>query len=141
MKTTWIKENAPKKWYEVDATDKVLGRLASEIAMILMGKNKPNYTPFIDSGDFVIVTNATKVKVTGNKAKDKKYYSHSGYFGGLKETTFEKMIQTKPEEVIKSAVKRMLPKNRLGRQMLSKLKIYAASDHPHTAQQPVKLEC
>jgi len=125
----------------VDATDKVLGRLASEIAMILMGKNKPNYTPFIDSGDFVIVTNATKVKVTGNKAKDKKYYSHSGYFGGLKETTFEKMIQTKPEEVIKSAVKRMLPKNRLGRQMLSKLKIYTTSEHPHTAQQPVKLEC
>jgi len=126
------------KW---NATDKVLGRLASEIAMILMGKNKPNYTPFIDSGDFVIVTNATKVKVTGNKAKDKKYYSHSGYFGGLKETTFEKMIQTKPEEVIKAAVKRMLPKNRLGRQMLSKLKIYTTSEHPHTAQQPVKLEC
>ncbi|MCA1927697.1 MAG: 50S ribosomal protein L13 [Calditerrivibrio sp.] len=140
MKTTWIKENAPKQWFEIDATDKVLGRMASEIAMILMGKNKPIYTPFIDSGDFVIVTNASKVKITGNKTKDKSYYWHTGYFGGLKERTFEKMIQTKPEEVIKSAVKRMLPKNRIGRQMLSKLKIYNTAEHPHSAQQPVKLE-
>lgn len=140
MKTTWIKENAPKQWFEIDATDKVLGRMASEIAMILMGKNKPIYTPFIDSGDFVIVTNASKVKITGNKAKDKYYYWHSGYFGGLKERTFEKMIQTKPEEVIRAAVKRMLPKNRIGRHMLSKLKIYNTAEHPHSAQQPIKLE-
>ncbi|MEF3255641.1 MAG: 50S ribosomal protein L13 [Deferribacterales bacterium] len=140
MKTTWIKENEPKKWYEVDATDKVLGRLASEIAMILMGKRKPNYTPFIDSGDFVIVTNVTKVKVTGNKMKDKFYYWHSGYFGGLKQRTLEQMLEAKPEEVIKLAVKRMLPKNRIGRKMLSKLKVYAGSEHPHTAQQPIKLE-
>lgn len=140
MKTTWIKENATKQWFEIDATDKVLGRMASEISMILMGKNKPIYTPFIDSGDFVIVTNASKVKITGNKAKDKYYYWHSGYFGGLKERTFEKMIQTKPEEVIRAAVKRMLPKNRIGRHMLSKLKIYNTAEHPHSAQQPIKLE-
>ncbi|MGC9062910.1 large ribosomal subunit protein uL13 [Calditerrivibrio sp.] len=140
MKTTWIKENAPKQWFEVDATDKVLGRLASEIAMILMGKRKAIYTPFIDSGDFVVVTNAHKVKVTGNKLKDKKYYWHSGYFGGLKERTFEKMLQEKPEEVIYLAVKKMLPKNRLGRKMIKKLKVYTTPDHPHTAQKPVKLE-
>ncbi|ADR19908.1 MULTISPECIES: 50S ribosomal protein L13 [Calditerrivibrio] len=140
MKTTWIKENAPKQWFEVDATDKVLGRLASEIAMILMGKRKAIYTPFIDSGDFVVVTNAHKVKVTGNKLKDKKYYWHSGYFGGLKERTLEKMLQEKPEEVIYLAVKKMLPKNRLGRKMIKKLKVYTTPDHPHTAQKPVKLE-
>lgn len=140
MKTTWIKENAPKQWFEVDATDKVLGRLASEIAMILMGKRKAIYTPFIDSGDFVVVTNAHKVKVTGNKLKDKKYYWHSGYFGGLKERTLEKMLQEKPEEVIYLAVKKMLPKNRLGRKMIKKLKVYTTTDHPHTAQKPVKLE-
>ncbi len=140
MKTTWIKENAPKQWFEVDATDKVLGRLASEIAMILMGKRKAIYTPFIDSGDFVVVTNAHKVKVTGNKLKDKKYYWHSGYFGGLKERTLEKMLQEKPQEVIYLAVKKMLPKNRLGRKMIKKLKVYTTPDHPHTAQKPVKLE-
>lgn len=140
MKTTWIKEDAPKQWYEVDATDKVLGRLASEIAMILMGKRKAIYTPFIDSGDFVIVTNAHKVKVSGNKMKDKKYYWHSGYFGGLKERTLEKMLQEKPEDVIYLAVRKMLPKTRLGRKMIKKLKVYASPDHPHTAQKPVKLE-
>ncbi len=140
MKTTWIKEDAPKQWYEVDATDKVLGRLASEIAMILMGKRKAIYTPFIDSGDFVIVTNAHKVRVTGNKMKDKKYYWHSGYFGGLKERTLEKMLQEKPEDVIYLAVRKMLPKTRLGRKMIKKLKVYATPDHPHAAQKPVKLE-
>jgi large subunit ribosomal protein L13 len=140
MKTSWIKENAPKQWFEVDATDKVLGRLASEIAMILMGKRKPNYTPFIDSGDFVVVTNAQNVKVTGNKLKDKKYYWHSEYFGGLKERSLEKILKEKPEEVIYLAVKKMLPKNRLGRKMIKKLKIYTTPDHPHTAQKPVKLE-
>lgn len=140
MKTTWIKKDAPKQWYEVDATDKVLGRLASEIAMILMGKRKAIYTPFIDSGDFVIVTNAHKVKVSGNKMKDKKYYWHSGYFGGLKERTLEKMLQEKPEDVIYLAVRKMLPKTRLGRKMIKKLKVYASPDHPHTAQKPVKLE-
>lgn len=140
MKTTWIKEDAPKQWYEVDATDKVLGRLASEIAMILMGKRKAIYTPFIDSGDFVVVTNAHKVRVTGNKLKDKRYYWHSGYFGGLKERTLEKMLQEKPEEVIYLAVRKMLPKTRLGRKMIKKLKVYATPDHPHAAQKPVKLE-
>ncbi|MCX8083786.1 MAG: 50S ribosomal protein L13 [Calditerrivibrio sp.] len=140
MKTTWIKENAPKQWYEVDATGKVLGRLASEIAMILMGKRKAIYTPFIDSGDFVIVTNASKIRVSGNKLKDKKYYWHSGYFGGIKERTLEKMLQEKPEEVIYLAVKRMLPKTRLGRHMLKKLKVYNSAEHPHAAQKPIKIE-
>lgn len=140
MKTTWAKADSEKKWYLVDANDKILGRLATRIAMILMGKNKPIYTPFMDTGDFVVVVNAEKIKVTGKKFTDKVYYSYSGYFGGLKEKTLKQMLDRKPEEVIRLAVKRMLPKNRLGRQMLKKLKIYSGSEHPHLAQQPEKIE-
>jgi large subunit ribosomal protein L13 len=140
MKTSWAKIDMDKKWYLVDAENEVLGRLASRIAKVLMGKNKPIYTPFMDTGDFVVVVNADKIKVTGNKLKDKKYYSYSGYFGGLKSRTLEEMLDRKPEDVIRLAVKRMLPKNRLGRKMIKKLKIYAASEHPHTAQQPEKIE-
>ncbi|MBC7195855.1 50S ribosomal protein L13 [Deferribacteraceae bacterium V6Fe1] len=140
MKTTWAKADSEKKWYLVDANDKILGRLATRIAMILMGKNKPVYTPFMDTGDFVVVVNAEKIKVTGKKLTDKVYYAYSGYFGGLKEKTLEQMLDRKPEEVIRLAVKRMLPKNRLGRQMLKKLKIYSGSEHPHSAQQPEKIE-
>jgi len=140
MKTTWAKADSEKKWYLVDASDKILGRLATRIAMILMGKNKPMYTPFLDTGDFVVVVNAEKIKVTGKKLTDKVYYAYSGYFGGLKEKTLEQMLDRKPEEVIRLAVKRMLPKNRLGRQMLKKLKIYSGSEHPHSAQQPEKIE-
>lgn len=140
MKTTWAKADSEKKWYLVDANDRILGRLATRIAMILMGKNKPVYTPFMDTGDFVVVVNAEKIKVTGKKLTDKVYYAYSGYFGGLKEKTLKQMLDRKPEEVIRLAVKRMLPKNRLGRQMLKKLKIYSGSEHPHLAQQPEKIE-
>ena len=129
-----------RAWYVVDAADKTLGRLTTEIAMILMGKKKPTYTPFLDTGDFVIVVNAEKVKVTGNKAQDKIYAYHTGYPGGLKETNFNTMIQKRPERVIELAVKGMLPKNTLGRQMIKKLKVYAGSEHPHEAQQPVVLD-
>jgi large subunit ribosomal protein L13 len=120
----------------VDANDKVLGRLATAIAMVLRGKNKPIFTPHMDTGDFVIVINAEKVKLTGNKLNDKKYYSHSGYPGGLKETTAGKLLKEKPERVLISAVRGMLPKNSLGRQLIKKLKIYAGPEHPHTAQNP-----
>jgi large subunit ribosomal protein L13 len=117
----------------------VLGRLASEISMVLRGKHKPIFTPHMDTGDFVIVVNAEKVKLTGNKLKDKKYYSHTGYPGGLKETTAGKLLNEKPERVLISAVRGMLPKNRLGRQLIKKLKIYAGPEHPHTAQNPTVL--
>ena len=141
MKTTWAStKTLEKKWLLVDAEDKVLGRLASEIAKKLMGKDKVIYTPFIDTGDFVVVVNAEKIKVTGKKMSDKIYYRHSGYLGGLKQRTLAEMLDRKPEEVIRLAVKRMLPKNRLGRQMLSKLKIYAGPEHPHKAQNPVAVE-
>ncbi|MGA1861901.1 50S ribosomal protein L13 [Deferribacter thermophilus] len=140
MKTTWAKPDIEKKWYLVDAEGKTLGRLASKIAKILMGKNKPIYTPFIDTGDFVVVINADKIHVTGNKLKSKIYYRHSGYLGGLKQRTLEEMLAKKPEEVLRLAVKRMLPKNRLGRKMLKKLKIYASNEHPHAAQKPEKIE-
>lgn len=129
-----------RAWYVVDASDKTLGRLTTEIAMILMGKNKPTYTPFIDTGDHVIVVNAEKVKVTGNKAEGKIYSYHTGYPGGLKETKFSTMIQKRPERVIELAVKGMLPKSSLGRQMFKKLKVYAGPNHPHEAQQPVALD-
>ncbi len=129
-----------RAWYVVDAAGKTLGRLTTEIAMILMGKNKPTYTPFLDTGDFVIVINAEKVKVTGNKAQNKIYAYHTGYPGGLKETNFNTMIQKHPERVIELAVKGMLPKNSLGRQMIKKLKVYAGSEHPHEAQLPVVLD-
>jgi large subunit ribosomal protein L13 len=134
------KEDIQKKWYLVDAKGKILGRLASEIATILMGKHKSIYTPHVDSGDFVIVINADKFSLTGEKLKKKEYIHHTGYPGGLKSVTAQKMLQEKPEFMLKLAVKRMLPKNRLGRSMLKNLKIYAASDHPHVAQQPELLE-
>jgi large subunit ribosomal protein L13 len=141
MKTTWAKAGTiDPKWYLIDAKDYVLGRMASKIAVMLMGKHKPTYTPFLDTGDFVVVVNAEKVLFTGKKAKDKKYYWHTGYLGGIKERSLEDYLEKDPEEVIRLAVRRMLPKTKLGRQMLSKLKIYAGAAHPHAAQQPVKLE-
>lgn len=133
-------ETAVHNWYVVDAAGKTLGRLASEVARRLRGKHKPEYTPHVDTGDYIIVVNASQVKVTGNKAKDKIYYSHSGYPGGIKEISFEKLLAKKPEEVIEIAIKGMLPKNPLGRDMYRKLKVYAGSSHPHASQQPQKLD-
>jgi len=129
-----------RKWYLVDAEGKVLGRLASRLAQILSGKDKPIYTPHLDVGDFVVVINAEKVKVTGGKEEKKIYYQHSGYPGGLKERTYEKLLSKKPQDIIRKAVRGMLPKNKLGRQMLKKLKVYAGSEHPHQAQRPEKLD-
>ena len=123
-------------WFIVDATDKTLGRLASEIALRLRGKHKPEYTPHIDTGDYIVVVNAEKVKVIGAKATDKMYHHHTGYPGGLKSFSFEKLIERAPERVLQRAVKGMLPRNPLGRAMFRKLKVYAGSEHPHTAQQP-----
>jgi large subunit ribosomal protein L13 len=141
MKTYSAKpQTVTHDWYVVDATDKTLGRLASRIAMILRGKNKPEYTPHVDTGDYVIVINADKIKVTGNKASDKIYYSHSGYPGGLKTINFEKLVAKAPGRVIELAVKGMLPKNPLGRAMYRKLKVYAGSEHNHAAQQPKLLD-
>ncbi len=134
------KEDVQDKWYEVDAEGKVLGRLATQIAMVLMGKTRPDYTPYVCSGDFVIVVNAEKIAVTGKKMQDKKYYNHSGYPGGLRIRSLERVLNTKPEEVIMEAVRRMLPKNRLASQMLKKLKVYAGPTHPHTAQKAEKIE-
>jgi large subunit ribosomal protein L13 len=137
MKTYFAtSENTEHKWYVVDASGKVLGRLASQIAKYLRGKHKPEYTPHSDAGDYIIVINASEIKVTGNKAQDKVYYRHSGYPGGLKEITFEKLLDKNPIEVIERAVKGMLPKNPLGRAMLRKLKVYSGAEHPHEAQQP-----
>jgi large subunit ribosomal protein L13 len=124
----------------VDASGKTLGRLATQIADILRGKRKPQYTPHVDVGDFVIVINAEKIAVTGNKRADKRYYRHSGYPGGLRSRTLEEMLQRRPEEVIRRAVKGMLPRNRLARKQLTKLKVYAGPDHPHAAQKPEPLE-
>ena len=129
-----------RKWYVVDATGHTLGRLASEIASILRGKNKPTYTPHIDTGDYVIVVNADKIQVTGKKMDQKIYYSHSDYVGGMKETTLREKLNKKPEEVIELAVKGMLPKGPLGRQMFTKLHVYAGADHKHQAQKPEVLE-
>ncbi|MGA2315780.1 MAG: 50S ribosomal protein L13 [Thermodesulfobacteriota bacterium] len=134
------KEELGYKWYLVNAEGKVLGRLATELAKILKGKNKPTYTPHVDTGDFVIVVNAGKVTLTGKKMKDKIYYHHTGYPGGIKEMNAEKLLAKKPTEMIRMAVKGMLPKNSLGRQMLRKLKIYAGPNHPHEAQEPISLE-
>ena len=128
--------NIEHKWYVIDATDKVLGRLATEIATILRGKHKPTYTPFMDTGDYVIVINADKVRVTGKKEQQKTYFRHTGYPGGVKETPYAEMMQKHPERIIEHAVKGMLPKNRLGRQMYRKLRVYAGPDHHHEAQQP-----
>jgi large subunit ribosomal protein L13 len=132
--------NRERNWLVVDATGKTLGRLATEIANVLRGKRKPEYTPHCDVGDFVIVVNAEKVSVTGNKRQEKRYYRHSGYPGGLRSRSFEEMIERRPEEVLRLAVKGMLPRTRLGRQQLRKLKIYAGPDHPHEAQKPAPLE-
>jgi large subunit ribosomal protein L13 len=129
-----------RTWYVVDAEGKTLGRLATEIARILRGKHKPIYTPHVDTGDYVIVINADKVRVTGNRLDQKFYYRHSGYMGGLKAVSLRRMLETHPERVIEHAVKGMLPKNRLGRQMYKKLKVYASPDHPHQAQKPQPLE-
>ena len=128
-----------RKWYVVDATDMTLGRLASEVAKVLRGKNKPIFTPHIDCGDNVIVINAEKIKVTGKKMDQKVYYHHSDYVGGLKEATLREKLAKKPEQVIELAVKGMLPKNKLGRQMLTKLRVYKGAEHNHQAQQPVEL--
>jgi large subunit ribosomal protein L13 len=129
-----------RAWFVVDATDKPLGRLASEIARVLRGKHKPTFTPHIDTGDFVIVVNASKVKLTGNKLDKKFWYRHSGIPGGFKAESYRHVLERKPEWPIEKAVKGMLPKNVLGREMLTKLKIYATPDHPHAAQQPKALE-
>ena len=128
-----------RKWYVVDAADYTLGRLASQVASVLRGKNKPTYTPFIDCGDNVIVINADKVKVTGKKLDQKIYYHHSDYVGGMKETTLREMLAKKPEKVVELAVKGMLPKGPLGREMFTKLHVYAGAEHPHAAQQPEAL--
>ncbi len=127
-------------WYLVNADGKVLGRLASQIAVRLRGKHKPEYTPHVDTGDFIVVVNASKIRVTGKKALDKKYYRHTGYPGGIRETNFAKLQARHPERVLEKAVKGMLPKGPLGYAMLKKLKVYAAGTHPHTAQQPKALE-
>ena len=129
-----------KKWYVVDATDMTLGRLASNVANVLRGKNKPIYTPNIDTGDYVIVINAEKIKVSGNKLNDKVYYHHSGYVGGIKSATLKEKLEKKPTFVLEHAVKGMLPKGPLGRQMYKKLFVYAGPDHKHQAQQPESLE-
>ena len=141
MKTYSAKaETVERDWFLIDADGKTLGRLATEVARRLRGKHKAVYTPHVDTGDYIVVINAEKVKVTGNKAKDKMYYNHSGYMGGLKQITFEDLIQKAPERVIETAVKGMLPKNPLGRAMYRKLKVYAGKEHKHTAQQPQVLE-
>ena len=141
MKTFVAKEHEiDKKWYLIDASDKILGRLASEIANILRGKHKAIFTSHMDAGDYVIVVNADKIALTGAKLDKKIYYRHSGYVGGLKETTARQMLEKKPENIIRFAVKGMLPKTSLGRRQLKKLKIYTDPNHPHQAQQPVNLE-
>ncbi len=137
MKTSYAtKEDATRDWLLVDAENKILGRLAAEIAHRLRGKHKPIYAPFMDAGDFVIVVNAEKIALTGKKLTDKVYYHHSGYPGGIKAITAGKLLKEKPEELLRTAVKGMLPKNTLGRAMLKKLKIYTGGDHPHEAQCP-----
>ena len=141
MKTEVAKlENVKRDWYVVDAQDAVLGRLSTQIANVLRGKHKPIFTPSVDTGDFVIVLNADKIALTGNKLAGKVYYSHTGFPGGLKEATAGEMLAKKPEEVIRKAVKGMLPKNTLGRAMYRKLKVYKGSEHPHAAQMPQQLD-
>ena len=129
-----------RNWYLIDAEGQTLGRLATEIARLLRGKNKPQYTPHVDTGDFVVVVNAEKVVVTGRKAEQKVYYRHTGYPGGLRETSYEVMLGRKPTEILRKAVRGMMPKTRLGRQQLRKLKIYAGPEHPHEAQNPQPYE-
>lgn len=140
MKTISAKpETAQHDWFVIDADGVTLGRLATEVARRLRGKHKTEYTPHVDTGDFIVIVNAEKVKVTGNKAQDKMYYRHTGHTGGLKEDNFTQMIERTPEKVIELAVKGMLPRNPLGRAMYRKLKVYAGQEHPHTAQQPETL--
>ncbi len=129
-----------RDWYVVDATGKTLGRLSTEIARRLRGKHKPEYTPHVDTGDYIVVVNADKVRVTGNKLKGKMYHHHTGYIGNLKSVSLEKMLDEKPERVLQFAVKGMLPRGPLGRQMLSKLRVFAGPEHSHTAQQPIPLD-
>ncbi|MDF2445022.1 MAG: rplM [Moraxellaceae bacterium] len=141
MKTISAKpETVKRDWFVVDANGKTLGRLASEIARRLRGKHKPEFTPHVDTGDYIVVINAGKVAITGNKAQAKQYYHHTGYPGGLKSISFEKLVVAKPEKPLEIAVKGMLPKGPLGRAMLSKLKVYAGAEHPHAAQQPQELK-
>jgi large subunit ribosomal protein L13 len=141
MKTFSAKpETVRRDWYVVDATDKTLGRLATELARRLRGKHKPEYTPHVDTGDYIVVVNAKNVKVTGRKLNDKMYYRHTGYIGNLKSANLEEMLENSPEQVIELAVKGMLPRNPLGRKMLSKLKVFAGPEHVHQAQQPQTLE-
>ncbi len=141
MKTFSAKpETVKRDWYVIDATDKVLGRLSTEIARRLRGKHKPEYTPHVDTGDYIVVVNAEKVRVTGNKESDKMYYHHTGYIGGIKSTNLSKLRAEHPERIIEHSVKGMLPKNALGRAMFKKLKVYAGEAHNHAAQQPKPLE-
>ncbi len=140
MKTfTPTPKDIQREWFVVDATDLVLGRLAAQIAHRLRGKHKPEFAPHMDNGDFIVVVNCEKIRVTGNKAANKMYYRHSGYVGGLKTMSYEKLMETKPHLALMHAVKGMLPKNRLSRALLKKLRIYAGAEHPHTAQQPKPL--
>ena len=141
MKTFSAKPgNVRREWFVVDATEKTLGRIATEIARHLKGKHKPEYTPHVDTGDYIIVVNASKVRVTGRKRSDKMYYHHTGYIGNLKSTNFDKLMKKSPERIIEKAVKGMMPKNPLGRQMMRKLKVYGGPEHKHAAQQPKVLE-
>ena len=141
MKTYMAKPaEVERKWYVVDATDMVLGRLASQVAMVLRGKNKPTFTPNVDTGDYVIIINADKVSLTGKKLEKKYYRYHTGYIGGLKEVQYKKLMAEKPEYVVYKAVKGMLPKNAIGRTMIKKLHVYAGNEHNHQAQQPVELK-
>jgi large subunit ribosomal protein L13 len=141
MKTFSAKTHEVKrKWFVIDATDKVLGRVASEVALRLRGKHKPEFTPHVDTGDFIVIINAGKLRVTGNKALDKTYYRHTTYPGGIKETNFQKMQQRFPGRALEKAVKGMLPKGPLGYAMIKKLKVYADGSHPHSAQQPEALD-
>ncbi|RXT05335.1 MULTISPECIES: 50S ribosomal protein L13 [unclassified Ammoniphilus] len=142
MRTTYMAKpnQVERKWYVVDAEGQTLGRLASQIATVIRGKNKPEFTPHVDTGDFVVVINADKIKLTGNKLNNKMYYFHSLHPGGLKQFTAAQMLQRKPTKLVELAVKGMLPKNRLGRQLFTKLKVYAGSEHPHQAQQPEVME-
>jgi large subunit ribosomal protein L13 len=140
MGTHVVKESELRhNWYTIDAAGKILGRVASDVAYILHGKHKPNFTPSMDNGDYVIVLNAEKIAVTGDRLSSKMYYRHSGYPGGLRATTMDRMLQTHPERVIEQAVRGMLPKNKLGEAMLKKIRVYAGSDHPHEGQQPVDI--
>ncbi len=133
-------QDVKRDWYVINADGLVLGRLATEIARRLRGKHKPEYTPHVDTGDYIVVINAEKIGVTGNKRTDKMYYSHTGYPGGIKSITFDKLVQKAPEQIIEKAVKGMLPRGPLGRAMFKKLKVYAGAEHRHSAQQPIALE-